>query len=170
MAGREPSNFKGVGGLGPLGFGKKVVMKVTRRGKAQTGMDIGPKFYMSMIFVKSVGGSTIRDVTIKVADEKELEFMLGWRPWHKRTVACVITFLKDQNERFFQGYRGGHWPEDSRRSSIAMQPCGKGAGSRSMRQRAAERQTFENLCFASDNDEIHKLLRSGEKQGICQDL
>jgi predicted transcriptional regulator len=55
---------------------------------------------MSMIFVKSVGGSTIKDVTIKVADKKDLEFVqvlesLGL----KRTMACVITFLKDQNER-----------------------------------------------------------------------
>ena len=37
----------------------------------------GLNFNMSMIFVKSVGGSTIRDVTIKVADKKDLEFMLG---------------------------------------------------------------------------------------------
>jgi predicted transcriptional regulator len=55
---------------------------------------------MIMIFVGSVGGSIIRDVTIKVADEKDSEFVqclesLGM----KRTVACVITFLKDQKER-----------------------------------------------------------------------
>ena len=57
-------------------------------------------FNRSMIFVKSVGGSTIRDVTIKVADEKDLEFMLGLETLGmKRPVACVITFLKDQNER-----------------------------------------------------------------------
>ncbi len=55
---------------------------------------------MIMIFVKSVGGSTIRDVTIKVADKKDLEFMLGLETLGmKRTVACVITFLKDQEER-----------------------------------------------------------------------
>jgi len=55
---------------------------------------------MIMIFVKSVGGSIIRDVTIKVADKKDLEFMLGLETLGmKRTVACVITFLKDQNER-----------------------------------------------------------------------
>ena len=53
-----------------------------------------------MIFVKSVGGSIIRDVTIKVADKKDLEFMLGLETLGmKRIVACVITFLKDQNER-----------------------------------------------------------------------
>ena len=53
-----------------------------------------------MIFVKSVGGSTIRNVTIKVADKKDLEFMLGLEILGmKRTVARVITFLKDQNER-----------------------------------------------------------------------
>ena len=58
---------------------------------------------MIMIFVKSVGGSTIRDVTIKGADEKDLEFVLGLESLGmKRTVACVITFLKDQNERFFR--------------------------------------------------------------------
>jgi hypothetical protein len=30
-----------------------------------------------MLFVRSVGGSIIREVTIKVADKKDLEFMLG---------------------------------------------------------------------------------------------
>ena len=49
---------------------------------------------------KSVGGIVIKNVTIKVADEKDLEFIqelesLGM----KRTVACVITFLKDLKER-----------------------------------------------------------------------
>jgi predicted transcriptional regulator len=53
-----------------------------------------------MIFVKGVGGSIIRDVTIKVEDKKDLEFMLGLESLGmKRTVACVITFLKDRNER-----------------------------------------------------------------------
>ena len=53
-----------------------------------------------MIFVRSVGGSIIRDVTIKVADENDFEFIqalecLGM----KRIVARVITFLKDMKER-----------------------------------------------------------------------
>ena len=57
---------------------------------------------MSKIFVKRVGGSTIRDVTIKVADKKDLEFMLGLESLGvNRNVARVITFLKDQNERTF---------------------------------------------------------------------
>jgi predicted transcriptional regulator len=55
---------------------------------------------MIVIFVRSVGGSTIRNVTIKVADKKDLEFMLGLESLGmKRTVACVITFLKDLEER-----------------------------------------------------------------------
>jgi predicted transcriptional regulator len=55
---------------------------------------------MIMIFVRSVGGSIIKDDTIKVADKKDLEFMLGLESvGMKRTVACVITFLRDQNER-----------------------------------------------------------------------
>jgi predicted transcriptional regulator len=55
---------------------------------------------MIMIFVRSVGGSIIRNVTIKVADKEDLEFMLGLESLGmKRTLACVITFLKDQNER-----------------------------------------------------------------------
>jgi predicted transcriptional regulator len=55
---------------------------------------------MIMIFVRSVGGSIIKDDTIKVADKKDLEFMLGLESvGMKRTVACVITFLKDQKER-----------------------------------------------------------------------
>jgi predicted transcriptional regulator len=57
---------------------------------------------MIVIFVRSVGGSAIRDVTIKVADKKDLEFMLGLeRLGVNRNVARVITFLKDQNERTF---------------------------------------------------------------------
>ncbi len=55
---------------------------------------------MIMIFVRSIGGSIIRDVTIKVADKDDLLFMLGLESLGmKRTVACVITFLKDQKER-----------------------------------------------------------------------
>ena len=51
---------------------------------------------MIMLFVKSVGGSIIRNVTIKVADEKDLEFVQGLECMGmKRTVASVITFLKD---------------------------------------------------------------------------
>ena len=58
---------------------------------------------MIILFVRRVGGSIIKDATIKVADKKDLEFMLGLESLGmKRTVACVITFLKDQNERFFR--------------------------------------------------------------------
>jgi len=53
-----------------------------------------------MIFVRSVGGIIIRNVTIKVADENDLEFVQGLESLGmKRTVACVITFLKDLKER-----------------------------------------------------------------------
>jgi predicted transcriptional regulator len=55
---------------------------------------------MIMIFVKNAGGSIIKNVTIKVADEKDLEFIQELESLSmKRTVACVITFLKDQKER-----------------------------------------------------------------------
>jgi predicted transcriptional regulator len=55
---------------------------------------------MIMIFVRSVGGSTIRDVTIKGADEKDMEFVQGLESLGmKRTVASVITYLKDLKER-----------------------------------------------------------------------
>jgi len=55
---------------------------------------------MIMIFVRSVGGSTIRNVTIKVTDKEDLLFMLGLESLGmKRTLACVITFLKDRKER-----------------------------------------------------------------------
>ena len=54
---------------------------------------------MRMIFVKSVGGNNIRDVTIKVADEKDLEFMQGLHSLGiNRNVASVITYLKNANE------------------------------------------------------------------------
>jgi predicted transcriptional regulator len=76
---------------------------------------------MSMIFVKSAGGSIIRDVTIKVADKKDLEFMLGLENLGmKRTTAKVITFLKDQKEissRDIEVATGLRQPE----VSIAMQ-------------------------------------------------
>jgi predicted transcriptional regulator len=54
---------------------------------------------MIMIFVKSTGGSTIRDATIKVADETDFEFIqslvsLGMN----RNVAGLITYLKDVKE------------------------------------------------------------------------
>ena len=53
-----------------------------------------------MIFVKNAGGSIIKNVTINISDEKDLEFVQGLQNLGmKRTVACVITFLKDQNER-----------------------------------------------------------------------
>jgi predicted transcriptional regulator len=55
---------------------------------------------MIMIFVRSVGGSIIKNVTIKVADKKDLEFVQGLESLGmKRTVACIITFLKDLKER-----------------------------------------------------------------------
>jgi predicted transcriptional regulator len=54
---------------------------------------------MIMIFVRIVGGSIIRDVTIKVADETDFEFIqslvsLGMN----RNVASLITYLKDVKE------------------------------------------------------------------------
>ena len=55
---------------------------------------------MIVIFIRYIGGSIIKDVTIKVADKKDLEFMQGLEILGmKRIVACVITFLRDQNER-----------------------------------------------------------------------
>ena len=55
---------------------------------------------MILIFIRSVGGSSIRNVTINISDEKDLVFVqvlesLGM----KRTVASVITYLKDLKER-----------------------------------------------------------------------
>jgi len=57
---------------------------------------------MIVIFIRYIGGSIIKEVTIRVA-EKDMEFVHGLENLGmKRTVACVITFLKDQNERFFR--------------------------------------------------------------------
>ncbi len=57
---------------------------------------------MIVIFIRYVGGSIIKKVTIMVA-EKDMVFVQGLENLGmKRTVACVITFLKDQNERFFR--------------------------------------------------------------------
>jgi predicted transcriptional regulator len=57
---------------------------------------------MIVIFIRYVGGSIIKEVTIKVA-ETDMEFVQGLENLGmKRTVACVITFLKDQNERYFR--------------------------------------------------------------------
>jgi len=55
---------------------------------------------MIMIYIRCVGGSIIRNVTVGFADERDLEFAQGLHNLGmKRTVASVITFLKDQNER-----------------------------------------------------------------------
>jgi predicted transcriptional regulator len=57
---------------------------------------------MILIFIRYVGGSIIKEVTIRVA-EKDMEFVQGLENLGmKRIVACVITFLKDQNERYFR--------------------------------------------------------------------
>jgi predicted transcriptional regulator len=54
------------------------------------------------IFVRRVGGSIIKDVTIKVAAERDSEFVQELQSLGvNRNVARVITFLKDQNERAF---------------------------------------------------------------------
>lgn len=54
---------------------------------------------MIMPFVKRVGGSVIRNVTIKVADEQDFEFILGLQSLGvNRSVARLITYLKDVDE------------------------------------------------------------------------
>ena len=56
-----------------------------------------------MIFIRCVGGSIIKEVAIGVADEKDMEFVHGLENLGmKRAVASVITFLKDQNERYLK--------------------------------------------------------------------
>lgn len=53
-----------------------------------------------MIFIKNAGGMIIRDVTINVADEKDLEFMEGLQNLGiNRNVARLLTYLKDLKER-----------------------------------------------------------------------
>lgn len=55
---------------------------------------------MIMPFVKNVGGRVIRNVSISVADEKDLEFAQGLQSLGiKRNVASLITYLQDMNER-----------------------------------------------------------------------
>jgi predicted transcriptional regulator len=55
---------------------------------------------MIRIYVQNVGGSTIRNVTIKVADENDVEFVRELNNLGVNSnVARLITFLKDQNER-----------------------------------------------------------------------
>lgn len=55
---------------------------------------------MIMSFVKRVGGSVIRNVTINVADENDLEFVQGLQSLGiNRNVASLITYLQDMNER-----------------------------------------------------------------------
>ena len=52
-----------------------------------------------MIYVKIVGGSTIRNITINVADENDLEFVQGLQNLGvNRNVAHLITYLKDVKE------------------------------------------------------------------------
>jgi predicted transcriptional regulator len=52
-----------------------------------------------MICVKIVGGSAIRNITINVADENDLEFVQGLQNLGvNRNVAHLITYLKDVKE------------------------------------------------------------------------
>jgi predicted transcriptional regulator len=54
-----------------------------------------------MIFVRSVGGSIIRNATI--TDEGDSEFLQELQSLGvNRDVALVITLLKDKNERYFE--------------------------------------------------------------------
>jgi predicted transcriptional regulator len=54
---------------------------------------------MIMIYVILVGGSTIRNVTINVADENDLEFVQGLQDLGiNRNVAHLITYLKSVGE------------------------------------------------------------------------
>ena len=56
---------------------------------------------MIFVFARSVGGSIIRNATI--TDEGDSEFVQELQSLGvNRDVALVITFLKDQNERFFR--------------------------------------------------------------------
>ena len=58
---------------------------------------------MILIFIRRLGGSSIRNVTINISDEKDLEFVQELQSLGvNRNVALVITFLKDQNERYFE--------------------------------------------------------------------
>ena len=58
---------------------------------------------MIMIYIRCVGGSIIKEVAIGVADEKDMEFVQGLENLGmKRTMAYVITYLKDQNERYLR--------------------------------------------------------------------
>ncbi|MCX6673094.1 MAG: ArsR family transcriptional regulator [Methanothrix sp.] len=56
---------------------------------------------MILIFISSVGGSSIKNATI--TDERDSEFVQELQSLGvNRNVALVITFLKDQNERYFK--------------------------------------------------------------------
>ena len=56
---------------------------------------------MILIFIRSVEGSSIRNATI--TDERDSEFVQELQSLGvNRNVALVITFLKDQNERYFK--------------------------------------------------------------------
>ncbi len=55
--------------------------------------------YITTIIVRNVGGSIIRDITIKVADEKDLEFVESMQSLGVNgNVARLITYLMSVNE------------------------------------------------------------------------
>lgn len=55
---------------------------------------------MIMLFIKSTGGNVIRNVTVNVADEKDLEFVQGLQSLGiNRNVAGLIAYLQDMNKR-----------------------------------------------------------------------
>ena len=67
---------------------------------------------MTMICIKNVGGSIIKNATIK--DKGDSEFVQELQSLGvNRDVALVITFLKDQNERYLK---------DIEKATILSQP------------------------------------------------
>jgi predicted transcriptional regulator len=55
---------------------------------------------MIMLFIKSAGGNVIRNATVNVADEKDLEFVHGLQSLGiNRNVAGLIAYLQDMNKR-----------------------------------------------------------------------
>ena len=83
--------------------------------------------YDNAYFVKNAGGIIVREVTIKVADEKDFEFVevlqsLGVN----RKAAKLITYLKDVERRLVQGYRDGHRLEAARGQHSHGNPEGDG--------------------------------------------
>jgi len=133
-----------------------------------------------MIFIKNAGGMIIRNVTINVADEKDLEFMQGLQNLGvNRNVARLPTYLKDLKERSSRDIEvatGLRQPEVSiamrtlrERNWIAEHEI-KGDGKGRPLKIYALRATIDEIINYCEEEESREFARASETIQRLKDL